>query len=537
MEKNFLKTGIIGLSLLFAGVLLNSCSSDDNESALPKKVTLTVTASTGDTRTALTEAAGTTSPWTWSTGDKIYVVSASGVVGTLDIATAGVGQRTAVFSGSAAVTDGESYRFWYAGSSTLADNATTFSLDLSSQTGNLADLGNFDIMTGAAQVYVDGTTAYANNLVLSKLMCNACFNVTSSGTPTALSVSGTGIYSSVTFNLTTGLATGKSEGTLTTTSVFGGDVYLALYPASSATPTFKVTANTKSYTGTPGASMLSAGSYYRANASSIGGIPVACNTQVVPTGALKGLFSVSATKQVLFSRGNLQYQASTGTWRFAENQYDYIGNAAGNNTAEADRATQSGWIDLFCWGTSGYDNKYPYMFSTTNTDYGNGGNDISGTQYDWGVYCAISNGGNTAGLWRTLTTLEWQYMLLSRSGASSKLGLSTVNGIAGLVVLPDSWTLPSGCTFTEGSGSGYTTNSYTAAQWASMELAGALFLPATGIRNGVSVGKTGTDGWYWSSTTFTTTSACFMTFNSTTLIKFYWVNPGLGLSVRLAQDE
>ncbi|MBQ5532192.1 MAG: Ig-like domain-containing protein, partial [Bacteroidales bacterium] len=37
--------------------------------------------------------------------------------------------------------------------------------------------------------------------------------------------------------------------------------------------------------------------------------------------------------KVLFSPGNLQYQASTNTWRFAEHQYDYVGdggNHAGN---------------------------------------------------------------------------------------------------------------------------------------------------------------------------------------------------------------
>lgn len=37
-----------------------------------------------------------------------------------------------------------------------------------------------------------------------------------------------------------------------------------------------------------------------------------------PEGTLSGLFSVSATKQVRFAKGNLQYRASTNTWRFAE---------------------------------------------------------------------------------------------------------------------------------------------------------------------------------------------------------------------------
>ena len=67
-------------------------------------------------------------------------------------------------------------------------------------------------------------------------------------------------------------------------------------------------------------------------------------------GALSGDFSVSETEKVRFSKGNLQYQASTNTWRFAENQWDYIGE--GNTNASA---SYEGWIDLFSWGTSGYD--------------------------------------------------------------------------------------------------------------------------------------------------------------------------------------
>ncbi|MBQ6771707.1 MAG: hypothetical protein IJP44_12120, partial [Bacteroidales bacterium] len=40
------------------------------------------------------------------------------------------------------------------------------------------------------------------------------------------------------------------------------------------------------------------------------------------TGALNGLFSVNDSTQVRFSQGNLQYQASTNTWQFAENQWN-----------------------------------------------------------------------------------------------------------------------------------------------------------------------------------------------------------------------
>jgi hypothetical protein len=71
---------------------------------------------------------------------------------------------------------------------------------------------------------------------------------------------------------------------------------------------------------------------------------------MLPEGALPKLFSVSEGKQVLFSKGNLQYQATTKTWRFAEHQYDVIGK-----DNEKISETYSGWIDLFGWATSGYD--------------------------------------------------------------------------------------------------------------------------------------------------------------------------------------
>ncbi|MBO4655069.1 MAG: hypothetical protein J5644_05955, partial [Bacteroidales bacterium] len=70
----------------------------------------------------------------------------------------------------------------------------------------------------------------------------------------------------------------------------------------------------------------------------IGGVVGAISTspytyEPAPQGAISGKFSVSSTKQVYFSQGNLQYQASTGTWRFAEHQYDFIGG--GNFLSES----------------------------------------------------------------------------------------------------------------------------------------------------------------------------------------------------------
>lgn len=220
-------------------------------------------------------------------------------------------------------------------------------------------------------------------------------------------------------------------------------------------------------------------------------------------GVLPGAFSVSATQQVHFSQGNLQYQASTNTWRFAEHQYDYVDSANGNISS-----TYSGWIDLFGWGTG--DN--PTLASTDFEDYS--------TFVDWGCN-AIINGGNAVNQWRTLTQSEWYYLLNNRTYAFSKRGTGNINGVRGLIILPDSWTLPSGCPqFNPGyasSSDDSTHNSYTLAQWAQMESAGAVFLPAAGHRHGASVLGAGNDGYYWSSSPYNEALAYYMYYFSSVL--------------------
>ena len=155
----------------------------------------------------------------------------------------------------------------------------------------------------------------------------------------------------------------------------------------------------------------------------------------VPVGAIKGLFSVSETKKVYFSKGNLQYQASTKTWRFADNQWDFIGgehgvihtgnvNACSNNNISE---TYAGWIDLFGWGTSGYNHGavcyQPWSKSENVADYTIYGkencnlHDFDGTA-DWG-YNAISNGGNAIGQWYVLDSTEWNYLLNPSSQGKS----------------------------------------------------------------------------------------------------------------------
>ena len=227
-------------------------------------------------------------------------------------------------------------------------------------------------------------------------------------------------------------------------------------------------------------------------------------TYPLPAGIINGLFSVSDTKKVYFSKGNLQatYDGSSWTWSFAEHQYDAVGNAAANTSISGNGTISGiGSVDLFGWvgANSTFTDMAAFGISKSET-IGNYGN-VAGEalKSDWGTN-AISNGGNVANYgWRTLTKEEWNYVVSARADADSKKGAATVSGVKGWILLPDAWTLPADANFTAGKENGYTTNSYTAEEWAVMESAGAVFLPVTGLRVGSSIIKPD-EGHYWSAT-------------------------------------
>ncbi|MBR4809046.1 MAG: BACON domain-containing protein [Bacteroidales bacterium] len=292
----------------------------------------------------------------------------------------------------------------------------------------------------------------------------------------------------------------------------------------------------------------------------------------VPSGALGGSFTIdSQGHKVAFSKGNLQYQASTKTWRFAEHQWDFVGfkyyietgddhfewiytGTVSGSTNEYVSSSNSGWIDVFGWGTSGYNGRYPYMTSLNPANYSIGnGKSIAGTNYDWGVFNAIGNGGNKAGLWRTLTRNEWEYVLVGRN-TDYHCAPATVNGVHGLILLPDNWT-PSTYHLENidvAEWYNWSVNVISQSNWTNkLEPAGAVFLPCAGTRgdinypdepaNGMGTGPEGYlpfSGTYWSSTLANDESACCLQFS------FGSGNPEvtttylcLGESVRLVADR
>lgn len=238
-----------------------------------------------------------------------------------------------------------------------------------------------------------------------------------------------------------------------------------------------------------------------------------------------GPFSVSPTTKVMFSPGNLQYQASTKTWRFAEHQWDYIGE---DNQNISDSYT--GWIDLFGWGTGN---------NPTNTSLSNG--DFS-TFTEWGVN-AISNGGNTANQWRTLTKDEWWYLLHDRPNAADLFCMVEVNGVIGVVLLPDESPhiiISSTDQNIVDHGSYYGIDEdgilLVLNDWSELEAAGAVFLPAACYRNCEgSVYDVGSGGNYWSSTPNSSQYAWRLYFGSDGVSMRNYGDRCHGYSVRLVR--
>lgn len=252
-----------------------------------------------------------------------------------------------------------------------------------------------------------------------------------------------------------------------------------------------------------------------------------------------GVFSVSYGKQVTFSPGNLQYTRSTDTWSFASVQYEVIGtdNVTGGTvssdptygdtkygTALADK------VDLFGWSTGA--TNFGVSTSTYDDDY-------SGSFVDWGTNKIGTDAPNT---WRTLTLHEWYYLLDTRPNASSLCGVAQVNGVNGLIFLPDNWTCPSGVTFKSGFHSDWSVEAYgqyqtfTADQWFKLEAAGAVFLPATGGRYGSNVSDVQYRGYYWSATEGNGDYALCFTFHSGEAYMLGNGYRGYGQSVRLVKD-
>lgn len=238
-----------------------------------------------------------------------------------------------------------------------------------------------------------------------------------------------------------------------------------------------------------------------------------------PNGTIRGgKFSISSTKKVYFSAGNLQYYCSSDSpqWRFAPTQTHICGTDNNNPAANTGK-----WIDLFGWGTSGnLANNYPYQTSYDHTYYGDGANNIASCLTDWGSYISSQSSAlfSYNGLpsyrsgdypWMTLTQTQWLYLLNPTNASTQRrinevgglghtFSIVSVNGTVGLLIYHDGFT----------QGGPTTLSPVPTANLA--DYPGCAFLPYAGYRDqaaGVSDDSplntyytNSSQAWYWTAT-------------------------------------
>ncbi len=562
-----MRTNTFIKALAFAMLLTTACNKSEiaNDENTEKKgfalpVTVNVTREGDDaTKATYTDNGDGTGSLGFSAGDKLFVsgsaTGAGSFAGALDYdAVSGKfsgtiytkndydGTADALFSAASSVRANllpagyESYNFLYINNKStdvLYDDvvaATVSKAFVASETAK---------KTGVEQLSWEQAYTYSSGFALAP--ANAVLNFTISGLEAGeKAVTLITKYSGMDFDQTmSGSVTPNASGVAT--FAIGVPNNLVIKNVAN-----NLTVGSSKFT-LPGGTALAAGKIYNITRNAI-------------SGALIGQFSVSSTKKVYFSKGNLQYTKNTGIWSFMDHQYSTVettSQAIGDDYASQDV------VSLFGWGTSGWnnDNTYyqPYNTAYVNSSskgYGYGPKngttytyDLTGTyaNADWG-HNAISNGGNTAGTWRTLTKDEWTYLFNTRSA-------STVNGTEnaryakaylfgtthGVIIFPDSYTHPAGVAaplgINETSYTSWDGNQYTATDWAKMEAAGCVFLPAAGWRDATTIKKVNEYVRYWTSTTYSIAGYAHnvgITESSMTPADYNQKN--YGYSVRLVHD-
>ncbi len=399
-----------------------------------------------------------TGAYVFENGDKLYVGNNGKFIGTLEY-------NSGAFSGTIYGPSTEDYlHFYFVGGLTpsdepMANTTTDFNVDISDQSGNLPVLS----YAHSTQKYVDGTTTYGC------ILLNKCALVKfglADGTSDAVTVSNLLTEATINFG-TPGITPKATTGTIT------------LYPQSETAKWAILLPGTDLSIATTSGTITFEGDVPAVTDN--GYITSGITITATPT-PVEPVFSVSSTKTVHFSSGNLQYKSGEG-WRFAPNQYDCVGSW-----------DASDWVDLFGWGTWG-DGKNPINESTDYNDY-QWSTDFEGTL----------DGHND---WYTLSTEEWQYLF-----SHSTYGMATVNSVRGIIILPDNSSLNINTAH-----NGWDNNIYDASSWTIMETSGVVFLPAAGNRYGTGVFDVGVTGNYWSATPYDGDNAWYV------LLLEGWVGP------------
>ena len=508
----------------------NEPSTNDNADN-GDRVEITLKLQNGGGEKAHPEESGTIANVIYDNGDVVYVGSGGKYMGYLTY-----NGNSGLFTGSinTAATEGEPLQFIFMGgqdvTASLTENQTEqYTFSLSNQSTS------FGVVSCAASNESFSTTNQNYTAYLRNKCALVKFDLGQVNTNDVITL--TGVKNELVINFVGTVTTNNNTGTVDTYGT--GTTRYAVLPDDQVEVT-EGTISADNYTGTfsiPTAAYTNA--FLTDATMSLTAAPS------IPTGAINGLFKVSATQQVYFSKGNLQYigSASTPYWKFADNQWDYLGTTTGQNSTN-----QNVDRDLFGWGTWTGSATNPANTSSNDSDYSWDNSDFIQT---------LSNGSGT---WRTLTKDEWVYLFNTRaSGATVTTTSGTTNdarytqatintdgtGVNGIILFPDGVTIASGEATSWGninSSSQWTeATKCTAAQWTDLADKGCVFLPAAGYRTNASVFNLDTHGYYWSSTYHSPSTnekqAWQLIFYKNCVQPEYGVDRHYGRSVRLVQDN
>lgn len=467
----------------------------------------------------------------WTAGDKIYVVMNGACIGYVQNTAADLN----TFTGNVSIAEAGMYsvNYYYVGNNEISNGATSFDMDFSDQTGNRADLGNFHVGYGEGVVEYSVGNLITASAEMTSLVSVGYFDIAGMAeVGEKVYMYGENLNNKIHFDFTNDII-GYTQvdpshnnnyiclGTVSASATCGRYVMLVPNNGEETEISFVSKRTTGSYTFPTG---VEAGKFYCKNGST--STPLSVNPDEYTPGTLRGEFTVNADgDKIRFSQGNLQcitnaipdgdgnydWSSANYTWSFKDNQYDMDATSTVYDVGE--NYSRRNVISHFGYGTSGYNGKYPYMTSDDNSDYP--AIDIANTEYDWGVHNAISNGGNQKGLWRTLKMRasidklgEWRTIFCGRPGscyAKAFLFGDTGHGIHGIIVFPDNYCHPACVSDLNGineedDGSWDNGNKFNDAEWAVMEAAGCVFLPAAGQRDDEKdIWQVGDMCAYWSS--------------------------------------
>lgn len=508
----------------------------------------------------------------WKPQERIYVVANGKCVGSVTNGSTGGNTFWGTLGGIAS-SGTYDFHFYYIGNKgnvmynnkyLISNGATAYTMDFSNQDGTLSNLGDFHVGYGTqTSVVVTKGETVNTHATMRSLVSMAYFDIANMAEPGEIVYFyGDNINNKLRLDFSTNIPVcskvnpGKNNFICAGTVAEGttSPCYVMLLPnhtdGMEELPTdftFVSQRTTGNCNGVFNYGIVG-GRFYCNEGNTDEPIAVSASYQ---KGILRGEFSVSDTKKVRFSQGNLQYigSATPSYWKFGDNQWDRISEGQYSSNSAIDR-------DLFGWGTSGYNHGAicyePWSTSTTNTDYKAYGITMAdlydeGGQADWG-HNAISNGGNTEGLgWYTLSQAEWDYLFNARSTpsgirwANATIKVSTVivpnqqvsiENISGLILLPDDWD-ESHYSLASPNTIGGTNNTMYSSTWLNeLQVHGAVFLPRNGYRRGFTV-YGDSNGYYWSSTHETAQGACAVGFSSNSFGATTSHGRCEGLSVRL----